>query len=58
MTGDIYHVYPLNDLHPHQTDGFTCWCQPVVKGESGGHVVIHNALDGRESQDVTRRLDS
>lgn len=43
MTGDI-HVYPTDDLRPHNTASRQCQCQPVIEGI----VVIHNSFDGRE----------
>jgi len=38
------HVYPLNDLRPHATDGRQCPCAPSHEND----IVIHNAFDGRE----------
>lgn len=58
VVGERYHVYPVNDFAEHDIDGVTCWCVPVVKAEGSGHIVIHNALDGRESNDVTTRMDT
>ena len=47
---DWQHIYPLNDLRDHITDGFArglrCWCKPTIDEEA--NLVIHNALDGRE----------
>lgn len=54
----IVHVYPLGDLADHKTEGEACWCAPVTKREGLGFVVLHNALDGRASQDVTQRPSS
>lgn len=49
MDNEIYHVYPLKDLHPHNLDGVECDCNPKIEDyENGGTVVIHNAFDGRE----------
>lgn len=45
MTRAVIHVYPVNDLREHVTDGDDCWCQPTID-EHG--IVIHNALDQRE----------
>lgn len=42
----IQHVYPLNDLKEHQTDGRQCWCNPTI--EECGYLIIHNSADGRE----------
>ena len=40
------HIYPLDDLKEHITDGSRCWCQPIV--DDIAEVVIHNSLDRRE----------
>ena len=47
------HVFPLNDLVDHDTDGGDCVCGPTtepVERDDGsiGWVVCHHALDGRE----------
>lgn len=44
------HVYPVNDLYPHDTDsGGQCECNPKVEFLDGGDaLVIHNSWDGRE----------
>lgn len=47
------HVYPLNDLVAHDTDGGTCPCGPDVEAVfrddgSNGWLVTHHSLDGRE----------
>ena len=55
--GERVHVYPVRDMAEHVLAD-SCWCQPVIKPEGLGFVVIHNALDGRESQDATERKDS
>jgi GAF domain-containing protein len=34
---EIYHI-----------TGLRCWCEPVVKDEGVGTLVIHNSADGRE----------
>jgi hypothetical protein len=54
----IHHVYPLHDLAEHVTDGAACWCAPVTKREGLGFIIVHNALDGRASQDATERPSS
>lgn len=46
------HVYPLNDLRPHETDGKKCWCNPQEDDE----VIIHNSMDKREEYENGRRL--
>jgi len=42
------HVYPLNDLQEHITDGLDCPCDPTVEIEGTGYLVVHNAWDKRE----------
>jgi hypothetical protein len=46
----IQHVYPVNDLREHVTDGGTCecWCRPEVEEVEGNALVIHNSMDQRE----------
>ena len=46
----INHVYPVGDILPHNTNGESCPCCPVIKAHDGegGVIVIHNAFDGRE----------
>lgn len=51
------HVYPERDLAEHVLND-ACWCKPTVKPEGAGAVVLHNALDGRATQDVTSRPTS
>ena len=49
------HVYPLNDVIEHDTEGFDCLCVPQVEEPrtlGDDWVVIHNALDGREAEKV------
>lgn len=47
---DIHHVFPVNDLREHVTEGWMrglrCWCHPEVMEE--GRLIVHNALDQRE----------
>lgn len=53
--GDV-HVYPIDDLSPHVTgagDGTNCWCGPVRDHEVE-QVVVHNAMDERESYELGR----
>lgn len=43
------HTVPINDLHPHVTDGSGCLCNPsTVYDIGGGSQIIHNSWDGRE----------
>ena len=46
------HVYPINDLRPHDTESGKCWCNPTFDG----FVIIHNALDGREDYESGRKM--
>lgn len=47
---NTWHVYPENDLKPHDLYGYNCECQPEVKYDSADEfvMVIHNAFDKRE----------
>ena len=47
-TPEDIHVYPLNDLREHITDGPGCPCNPDVKIEGATIIYIHHAWDGRE----------
>ncbi len=40
--GEI-HVFPLDDLYEHETEGLDCWCSPWLDD----HIIVHNAADGR-----------
>lgn len=52
----IQHIYPLNDLEPHDIEsGGTCKCEPRVEFVEGDTVFIHNAFDGR---DIIERLEA
>lgn len=53
MSRDDRHVYPVNDLVEHLTDGGECPCGPTtmpVERPDGSisYVVLHHSLDGRE----------
>ena len=52
MRDDKIHVVPLNDLREHDTS-IECWCKPTVNEDD---IVIHHALDDRESYESGRRL--
>lgn len=41
---EVWHVYPLDDLREHNTDGSQCWCNPTHDGDT----IVHNSMDGRE----------
>ena len=47
----MIHVYPLNDIHPHDTsdNGSTCNCVPNVIIEPDAEmIIVYNSFDGRE----------
>ena len=46
----IQHVYPVNDLDPHDTESAgDCPCGPSMETlENGDILIVHNAYDGRE----------
>ncbi len=55
--GDV-HVYPLDDLIAHDTDGGDCLCgpttEPVERADgSYGWLIVHHSLDGRERSEVS-----
>lgn len=52
----VRHVYPINDLREHQTEGESCWCQPRI--EEDGKLIIHNALDQRERSEQRGKADA
>ena len=50
---DHVHVYPVNDLVRHDTEGDHCLCgprvEPVERADgSYGWLITHHSLDGRE----------
>ena len=45
---DNYHVLPVDDLKEHVASGQWCHCQPEVRSDPQGTMVIHNSYDGRE----------
>lgn len=54
--GQPTHVYPLNDLREHETEGVDCWCNPEV--DDDGQLITHNSLDGREKFETGERKPS
>jgi hypothetical protein len=53
----LWHVYPLDDLREHVTDGPGCWCNPTPDEEEP-QLLVHHAMDGREAFEVGERLPS
>lgn len=51
---DDFHVYPVGDLIWHELEGDECPCGPDTKFVDGGSVVVHNSLDGREQNEISR----
>lgn len=50
-----FHVYPVNDMRSHVTEGELCPCLPRVRRVDGEDaVVVHNSYDGRELGQVCR----
>lgn len=45
------HVYPIDDLVEHDTDGDDCVCGPDTEFVDGGAVITHHSLDGREQHE-------
>lgn len=45
--GELWHVYPLDDLREHVTDGRDCWCHPTPD-EEFPNLLVHHAMDQRE----------
>lgn len=48
------HVMPINDLREHE-DSDRCWCRPV-RDDDEPSVIIHNAMDQRETYENGRKL--
>lgn len=45
--GDL-HVYPIDDLFPHNEADCDCPCDPEVEVVGASLLIIHNAYDGRD----------
>lgn len=45
---EVFHVYPVNDLKEHLTDGDSCHCDPETRVVENGILIVHNSYDGRE----------
>jgi hypothetical protein len=50
---EIYHVVPIQDWVVHEEQRDICVCGPHVEYFSGGTVIVHHALDGRNAADPT-----
>jgi len=49
MTPGPIHVYPMNDILPHETNSLNCHCFPTIENmPNGGIIIIHNSFDNRE----------
>lgn len=48
------HVMPVGDFREHE-ESEHCWCKPQPDAEESS-VLIHNALDGRESYEQGRKM--
>lgn len=48
------HVYPVNDLKPHDTTGNPCPCDPAI--DLKNRLVVHNSYDGREAVEAAERI--
>lgn len=44
------HIYPVNDKKEHKLEGLDCSCEPKI--DWANHIVIHNAWDMREAQEM------
>ena len=42
------HVFPINDLLQHSTEGTECMCDPKIEVHGAKLIIIHNSYDGRE----------
>jgi len=45
---NVYHVYPIDDLIPHNIGSEKCDCNPIIKCYPNAKVIIHNSWDQRE----------
>ena len=46
------HVYPVNDIYPHDLEGTSCACVPNVKVQDGEYLIVHNSWDMREELEI------
>jgi hypothetical protein len=45
---DNWHVYPINDLVEHISEGDGCACGPTPRLEGEAWIYVHHSIDGRE----------
>jgi len=51
-----WHVEPVNDLIPHNTNDTFCKCKPKIKMQENGNLIImHHSYDGREELQKKRK---
>lgn len=52
----MWHIYPVNDLEPHELKS-TCHCQPAAQMmEFGDMMIVHNSFDGREGLEIVNQI--
>lgn len=47
-TRPCQHVYKLSEACEHETDGQTCWCDPIttyIDPVTGGRVITHRTME-------------
>lgn len=52
---DWFHIIPTNDVIEHNTNGKECECQPKLDHDN--HLVVHNALDNREFDEIAAEVN-
>lgn len=48
----LEHVYPIDDVAPHNVQGGPCPCEPRVEVQGQTALIIHNSFDGREAYEM------
>lgn len=43
------HVFPIDDLLPHDQVGTDCMCDPRIEIYGAWLMIVHNSYDGREA---------
>lgn len=54
----VVHTLPVNDLIAHEDTGDDCPCGPDTVFVSGGKVIVHHSLDGRELREPDQETDA